>query len=85
MRKIAALMALLDASRAMTCGDTTKAVGRRGAMGAVGRRGALGSALAGAMGGCNAHAANVVAAIFLATGQDAAQVGTSSGRAPFRH
>lgn len=38
----------------------------------------LGSALAGAMGGSNAQAANVVAAVFLATGQDAAQVGTSA-------
>ncbi|CAL3972464.1 unnamed protein product [Diplocarpon coronariae] len=34
----------------------------------------VGSALAGAMGGFNAHAANIVAAIFLATGQDPAQV-----------
>ena len=34
----------------------------------------IGSALAGAMGGFNAHAANIVAAIFLATGQDPAQV-----------
>lgn len=33
-----------------------------------------GSALAGSLGGFNAHAANVVAAIFLATGQDPAQV-----------
>ncbi|RKU44541.1 3-hydroxy-3-methylglutaryl-coenzyme A (HMG-CoA) reductase isozyme [Coniochaeta pulveracea] len=34
----------------------------------------IGSAMAGAMGGFNAHAANLVAAIFLATGQDPAQV-----------
>lgn len=34
----------------------------------------VGSALAGAMGGFNAHAANIVAAVFLATGQDPAQV-----------
>ncbi|KAF2198412.1 3-hydroxy-3-methylglutaryl-coenzyme A reductase [Delitschia confertaspora ATCC 74209] len=34
----------------------------------------VGSAMAGAMGGFNAHAANIVAAIFLATGQDPAQV-----------
>jgi len=34
----------------------------------------VGSALAGAVGGFNAHAANIVAAIFLATGQDPAQV-----------
>ncbi|KAH7314263.1 mitochondrial 3-hydroxy-3-methylglutaryl-CoA reductase 1 [Rhexocercosporidium sp. MPI-PUGE-AT-0058] len=34
----------------------------------------VGSALAGAIGGFNAHAANIVAAIFLATGQDPAQV-----------
>lgn len=32
-----------------------------------------GSALAGALGGFNAHAANVVAAVFIATGQDPAQ------------
>ena len=38
----------------------------------------VGSAMAGAIGGSNAHAANVVAAIFLACGQDAAQIGTSS-------
>lgn len=39
----------------------------------------LGSALAGAApGGLNAHAANVVAAMFLATGQDCAQVVESS-------
>lgn len=34
----------------------------------------IGSAMAGAIGGFNAHAANMVAAIFLATGQDPAQV-----------
>lgn len=34
----------------------------------------IGSAMAGAMGGFNAHAANIVAAMFLATGQDPAQV-----------
>jgi hydroxymethylglutaryl-CoA reductase (NADPH) len=34
----------------------------------------VGSAMAGSVGGFNAHAANVVAAIFLATGQDPAQV-----------
>ncbi|KAK0656892.1 3-hydroxy-3-methylglutaryl-coenzyme a reductase-like protein [Cercophora newfieldiana] len=34
----------------------------------------IGSAMAGAIGGFNAHAANIVAAIFLATGQDPAQV-----------
>ncbi|MCJ1309455.1 3-hydroxy-3-methylglutaryl-coenzyme A (HMG-CoA) reductase isozyme [Agyrium rufum] len=34
----------------------------------------IGSSLAGTMGGNNAHAANIVAAIFLATGQDPAQV-----------
>lgn len=34
----------------------------------------IGSAMAGAMGGFNAHAANIVAAVFLATGQDPAQV-----------
>ena len=33
----------------------------------------IGSAMAGSVGGFNAHAANVVTAIFLATGQDAAQ------------
>lgn len=38
----------------------------------------LGSARAGALGGYNAHAANIVAAIFLATGQDPAQVVESS-------
>lgn len=38
----------------------------------------LGSTLAGALGGANAHAANTVAAIFAATGQDLAQVTTSS-------
>ncbi|PHH69010.1 hypothetical protein CDD80_7081 [Ophiocordyceps camponoti-rufipedis] len=34
----------------------------------------VGSAMAGCVGGFNAHAANIVAALFLATGQDAAQV-----------
>ena len=34
----------------------------------------IGSAMAGSVGGFNAHAANLVAAIFLATGQDPAQV-----------
>lgn len=32
-----------------------------------------GSAIAGALGGFNAHAANIVSAVFLATGQDPAQ------------
>jgi hydroxymethylglutaryl-CoA reductase (NADPH) len=34
----------------------------------------VGSAMAGSVGGFNAHAANIVAAVFLATGQDIAQV-----------
>ena len=34
----------------------------------------IGSAMAGSVGGFNAHAANLVAAMFLATGQDPAQV-----------
>lgn len=38
----------------------------------------IGSARAGTIGGSNAHAANIVAAIFIATGQDAAQVVSSS-------
>lgn len=38
----------------------------------------VGSALAGSIGGLNAHAANIVAAIFIATGQDPAQVVGSS-------
>eukprot|EP00667_Euglena_gracilis_P009914 EG_transcript_10083 len=38
----------------------------------------IGSALSGSIGGNNAHAANVVAAIFIATGQDPAQVVASS-------
>ncbi|KAB5578734.1 3-hydroxy-3-methylglutaryl-CoA reductase [Coniochaeta sp. 2T2.1] len=38
----------------------------------------IGSAMAGALGGFNAHAANIVAAVFLATGQDPAQVVESS-------
>ena len=38
----------------------------------------IGSSIAGSVGGFNAHAANIVAAIFIATGQDPAQVVTSS-------
>ena len=38
----------------------------------------IGSALAGALGGNNAHASNVTAAIFIATGQDPAQIVESS-------
>lgn len=38
----------------------------------------VGSSLAGCIGGNNAHAANIVTAIYLATGQDVAQSGTSS-------
>jgi hydroxymethylglutaryl-CoA reductase (NADPH) len=38
----------------------------------------IGSAMAGALGGFNAHAANIVAAVFIATGQDPAQVVESS-------
>ena len=38
----------------------------------------IGSAMAGSIGGFNAHAANIVAAMFLATGQDPAQVVGSS-------
>ena len=38
----------------------------------------IGSAMAGALGGFNAHASNIVAAIFIATGQDPAQVVESS-------
>ena len=38
----------------------------------------LGSAMAASLGGFNAHAANVIAAIFIATGQDVAQVVESS-------
>ena len=38
----------------------------------------IGSAMSGSIGGNNAHAANIVAAIFLATGQDPAQVVESS-------
>lgn len=38
----------------------------------------IGSAMAGVVGGYNAHAANIVAAVFLATGQDPAQVVESS-------
>lgn len=33
----------------------------------------IGSAMAGSVGGFNAHAANIVTAVFLATGQDPAQ------------
>lgn len=38
----------------------------------------IGSAMAGSIGGFNCHAANIVAAIFIATGQDVAQVVSSS-------
>lgn len=38
----------------------------------------VGSAMAGSIGGFNAHAANIVTAIFIATGQDPAQTVTSS-------
>ena len=38
----------------------------------------IGSAMAGSIGGFNAHAANIVAAVFLATGQDPAQTVESS-------
>ena len=38
----------------------------------------IGSALAGTVGGNNSHAANVVAGLFLVSGQDIAQIGTSS-------
>ncbi|XP_077865070.1 3-hydroxy-3-methylglutaryl-coenzyme A reductase-like, partial [Saccoglossus kowalevskii] len=38
----------------------------------------VGSSMAGSIGGFNAHAANIVAAIYIATGQDAAQVISSS-------
>lgn len=38
----------------------------------------VGSSLAGCIGGNNAHASNIVAGIYLATGQDIAQAGTSS-------
>lgn len=38
----------------------------------------IGSAMAGSVGGFNCHAANIVTAIFIATGQDAAQVVSSS-------
>jgi hydroxymethylglutaryl-CoA reductase len=44
------------------------------------RKNLIGSAMAGcSAGGFNAHAANVVAAVFLATGQDPAQVGKARG------
>ena len=42
------------------------------------RKNLVGSALAGVLGGYNAHAANIVAALYLATGQDLAQVVESS-------
>ena len=38
----------------------------------------LGSAVAGTLGGNNAHAANIVAGLYVATGQDVAHIGTSS-------
>eukprot|EP00118_Oscarella_pearsei_P025279 m.307897 g.307897 ORF g.307897 m.307897 type:complete len:901 (+) comp42992_c0_seq1:71-2773(+) len=38
----------------------------------------IGSSMAGSIGGFNAHAANIVAAVFIATGQDPAQVVCSS-------
>ncbi len=38
----------------------------------------IGSAMSGALGGFNAHASNMIAAIFIATGQDPAQVVESS-------
>lgn len=38
----------------------------------------MGSAVAGSIGGFNAHAANIVTAIYIATGQDPAQNVTSS-------
>ncbi|MFH4975915.1 hypothetical protein AB6A40_002624 [Gnathostoma spinigerum] len=38
----------------------------------------IGSSMAGTVGGWNAHAANIVAALFLATGQDIAQIVSSS-------
>jgi hypothetical protein len=41
------------------------------------RKNLLGSAMAGAM-GCNAHHANMLAAFFIATGQDVAQVAESA-------
>lgn len=43
------------------------------------RKNLIGSAMAGTVGGYNAHAANAVTAIFLATGQDVAQNVVSSG------
>ncbi|RMZ68503.1 3-hydroxy-3-methylglutaryl-coenzyme A reductase [Pyrenophora seminiperda CCB06] len=45
----------------------------------------IGSAMAGAMGGFNAHAANIVAAMFLATGQDPAQVVESANCITIMH
>jgi len=41
--------------------------------------------MAGAMGGFNAHAANIVAAMFLATGQDPAQVVESANCITIMH
>jgi hydroxymethylglutaryl-CoA reductase (NADPH) len=38
----------------------------------------VGSAIAGTIGGNNCHIANIIAGLFLATGQDLAQIGTSS-------
>lgn len=38
----------------------------------------IGSSLAGSIGGFNAHASNIVASIFVSTGQDLGQIGTSS-------
>jgi hydroxymethylglutaryl-CoA reductase (NADPH) len=38
------------------------------------RKNLVGSAMAGSVGGFNAHAANIVASVFLACGQDPAQV-----------
>ena len=38
----------------------------------------VGSSLAGTIGGNNAHAANIISGFFLSTGQDTAQIGTSS-------
>jgi len=37
------------------------------------RKNLIGSAMAGSLGGCNAHASNIVTAMFIATGQDVAQ------------
>lgn len=38
----------------------------------------IGSALAGSIGGNNSHVANIVSGLFISTGQDTAQIGTSS-------